>query len=402
MDFQLSEEHRLVKNMVRDFAEKEVAPHIAEMDERAEPEPTIPRRMGELGILGLCFPEAYNGGGLDYLSLAVACEELERVDTSLRVVMSVHVGLCGLGIYQWGNAEQKDKYLKRLTTGEFLGAYGLTEPNAGTDAASLETTALRDGDHYVLNGEKTWISLSDVADVFLVFARTDPDPASGYRGISAFIVERSFPGFSSHPIKGKLGVRAGNTGSVILQDCRVPAENLLGHEGEGFKIAMSCLDNGRFTVAAGSVGLARASLEASVGYANERKTFGKPIGEHQLVQQLIAKMVRNIDAGRLLVWRAGWLKNQGVRNTRETALAKWFCTDMAFEAASDAVEIFGAYGYSNEYPVERYFRNARGAMIYEGTREIQQILQAQYALGYREDKPLRCELPGWPFPEDSQ
>ncbi len=397
MDFALSEEHEMLRDMVRKFAEKEAAPKIPELDRTGKFDRSILDRMAELGILGICFPEKYGGGGMDYISLAVACEELERVDSSLRVILSVHIGLCGLGILQWGTEEQKQKYLTRLATGEMIGGYGLTEPNAGTDAAAIQTTAVLDGDHYVLNGEKTWISLADVADVFLIFAYTDK--SKRHRGISAFIVERSFPGFSSSTIHGKLGVRAGNTGSIVLDNCRVPRENLLGEEGEGFKIAMSCLDNGRYTVAAGAVGLARACLEASVKYAKERHTFGVPIGHHQLVQRMIAHMVAGIESSQLLVYRAGWLKNRGVRNTRETALAKWVATNVAFEAACDAVQIHGAYGYSDEYPVERYLRNAKGAMIYEGTREIMEVLQAQYALGYRKDKPLRRELPAWPFQE---
>ena len=395
VDFSLSQEHLMIQDMVRKFAENEVAPRIKELDEKAEFDRHILDRMADLGILGLVFPEKYGGGGFDYISLAIACEELERVDTFLRVIMSVHVGLCGLGILQWGTEEQKQRYLVPLASGKRIGAFGLTEPNIGSDVANLQATAVRDGGHYVLNGEKMWISLADVADTFLVFAYTDR--SRRHHGISAFIVEREFPGFESATIHGKLGIRAGNTGSFSLADCRVPVANRLGEEGEGFKIAMSCLDNGRFTVAAGAVGLIRACLEASVKYANERHAFGVPIGKHQLVQRMIAHMVRDLEAGRLLVYRAGWMKNQGLRNTRETALAKWFATCASVEAADNAIEIHGAYGYSNEYPVERYFRNARGAVIYEGTREIMEIMQGEYALGYRVDKPLRRPLPGWPY-----
>lgn len=402
-DMFLSEEHDMLRKTVRDFAEKEVAPHIREWDRsgaqagegpenRAHIRPLL-ERMGELGLLGICVPAKYGGAGMDYLALAVVCEELERVDSALRVVMSVHTGLNSLSLLQWGSEEQKQKYLVPQASGEKFAAYCLTEPNSGTDAGAMNATARLEGDHYVLNGEKTWISLADVADNFLVFAKTDP--SKGSRGISCFIVERSFEGVSSHPIHGKLGVRAGNTGSVVFQDVRVPKENLLGEEGEGFKIAMSALDNGRYTVAAGATGLIQASLEASLRYAQERQTFGVPIAEHQLVKRMISHMVRKLDTSRLLVYRAGWMKNQGRRNTRETTLAKWHATVSSFEAADDAIQIHGAYGYSDEYPVERYLRNARGAIIYEGTRELQELLQADFAFGFRENKPLRRELPAY-------
>lgn len=400
MEFALSEEHRMVQRIAREFAEKEVAPHIRENDEKGFFDRRLLDRMGELGLLGMCLPEKYGGGGLDYISLAVASEELERVDTSLRVVLSVHIGLCSLGILQWGTEDQRKRYLPDLAQGRRIGAFGLTEPNAGSDVAALEATAVRDGDEYVLNGEKTWISLADVADTFLVFAYTDK--SKRHRGISAFIVERGFKGFSSSSIHGKLGVRAGNTGSLVLEDCRVPAANLLGEEGEGFKIAMSCLDNGRFTVAAGAVGLIQACIDASVKYACERRTFGVPLAEHQLVQRMIAHMVYDCEACRLLVYRAGWLKNRGERNTRETALAKWAATEASFRAASDAVQIHGAYGYCNEYPVERFLRNSKGAVIYEGSREILEIMIGQYALGLRRDKPIRRTLPGWPYEEEGE
>lgn len=396
MDFSLTEDHRLVQKIAREFAEREVAPHIKENDEKGFFDRRILDGLGELGLLGICFPEKYGGMGLDYISLAIASEELERVETSLRVILSVHIGLCGLGLFQWGTEEQKVKHLTPLAQGKRIGAFGLTEPNAGSDVAALEMTAVRDGSHYVLNGEKTWISLADVADTFLVFAYTDK--AAKHAGISAFIVQRDFPGFSSSAIHGKLGIRAGNTGSFVLQDCRVPAANLVGREGEGFKIAMSCLDNGRFTVAAGATGLIQACIDASVKYANQRQTFGVPIAQHQLVQRLVAHMVRDVEACRLLVYRAGWLKNRGERNTRETALAKWYATCASFEAASNAIQIHGAYGYSNEYPVERYLRNSKGAVIYEGSREILEIMIGSYALGLRQDKPVNPPLPGWPDP----
>jgi len=395
MDFALTEEHQMVRKMVREFAEKEIAPKIKELDRKQEYDRSILMKMGQQGILGICIPVKYGGAGMDYISLAIACEELERVDTSARVAMSVHVGLNSMTLLQWATEEQKQKYLVPQAMGQKLATYGLTEPNAGSDAVGIQTTARKEGDHWVLNGEKMWISLADVADNFLLIAWTDMEKKKkrDHSGMSAFIVERSFQGIKTGTIHGKLGVRAGNTGSITLTDCIVPAANLLGYEGEGFKIAMSALDGGRYTVAAGAVGLVQASLDASVRYANERQAFGVPIGKHQLVQQMVAKMVARLDVGRLLVYQAGWLKNQGLRNTRETSLAKWVNCDAAFESANDAVEIHGAYGYSDEYDVERYLRNSRGAVIYEGSREIHQLVQAAYALGYREDKPLRCELP---------
>ena len=396
-DFSYSEEQLAVKKMVRKFVDKEIMPYIQEWDAKQHFETSLLTKLADLGLMGVCIPEKYGGQGMDYNTLAIVCEELERGDTAFRTAVSVHTGLNSLTLLQWGDEFQKEKYLIPQAKGEKIGAYGLTEPNAGSDVAAIQTRAVRDGDHYILNGSKTWISLCDVADHFLIFAKTDPD--KGHRGISCFIVERTFPGVTTRGFKDKLGIRAGNTGEVILEDVRVPAENRLGEEGEGFKIAMSALDNGRFTVAAGAVGLTEACIEASVKYAKERETFGKPIGRHQLVQQMIAKMVAGYEASRLLVYRVGWMKNQGMRNTREVSLAKWFACDVAFQAAVDAVQIHGANGYSHEFPVERYLRNAKAPVIYEGTREIHQIMQGEYALGFRKDKPLRRNLPKWPFEE---
>jgi glutaryl-CoA dehydrogenase (non-decarboxylating) len=399
MNFALSMEQEAVRKLVRSFVDKEIMPNIREWDVKGHFENGIIKRLAELGLMGVCIPEKYGGSGLDYNTLAIVCDELERGDTAFRTAVSVHTGLNSMTILQWGNEFQKEKYLVPQARGEKIGAFGLTEPGAGSDVVAMATTAIRDGNSYILNGSKTWISLCDVADHFLLFAYTDN--GKKHHGISCFIVERTFPGVTTKAIKGKLGIRAGNTGEVFLEDVQVPVENLLGEEGEGFKIAMSALDSGRFTVAAGACGLINACLEASLKYCQERETFGKKIGEHQLVQQMIAKMAANLEISRLLVYRAGWLKNQGVRNTRETSLAKWIACDAAFEAASDAIQIHGAYGYSNEYPVERFLRNAKAPVIYEGTREIHTIMQAEYALGYRKDKQLRRMLPVWPF-EDEQ
>jgi glutaryl-CoA dehydrogenase (non-decarboxylating) len=395
MNFQLNDEHRMVQKMVREFAQKEVAPVIKEYDRKQEMAPFILSRMAELGILGICFPVKYGGQGMDYISLGLACEELEAVDSTLRVVMSVHVGLNSMALLQWATEEQKQRLLAPQARGDKIACFGLTEPGAGSDVAAIQSTARLERDEYILNGEKMWISLATKADHALVVARTNPEAPDPHDGLSAFLVELQSPGVKTGDIHGKLGVRAGSTGWLSFQDVSVPMENRIGEEGEGFKIAMSCLDNGRYTVAAGATGLIRASLEASKRYAHERKAFGREIGKFQLVQQKIAQMVQSYESARLLYLRAGWMKNQGRRNTRETSLAKWFATDASFTAASEAIQVHGAYGYSDEYDVERYLRNAKGAIIYEGTSEIHQLIQAGYALGYREDSTLRCELPAY-------
>ncbi|GKV65147.1 MULTISPECIES: acyl-CoA dehydrogenase family protein [unclassified Sporosarcina] len=393
MDFTFTDEQKMLRQTARQFTDAEIMPHIAKWDAEGGFDPAIWKKLADLGFLGVCIPEKYGGSGMDYNSLAILCEELERGDTAFRTAVSVHTGLNCMTLLQWGTEAQKHKYLVPQAKGEKIGAFGLTEPGAGSDVVALQTTAKRDGDDYVLNGQKTWISLCDTADHFLVFAYTDKSKM--HHGISAFIVERTMPGFSSKAIKGKYGIRAGNTGELFFEDVRVPAANLLGEEGEGFKIAMAALDNGRFTVAAGAVGLIRACLEASVDYAKVRETFGVKIGGHQLVQQMIAKMEAGYQMSRLLVYRAGELKNRGVRNTRETSLAKWQACDFANQAADDAVQIHGAYGYSDEYPVARYLRNSKAPVIYEGTREIHTIMQADYVLGERADKPLNRMLPAW-------
>ncbi|HLA42751.1 MAG TPA: acyl-CoA dehydrogenase family protein, partial [Aggregatilineales bacterium] len=296
-------------------------------------------------------------------------------------------------LLQWGSEDQKQKFLIPQAQGERYAAFCLTEPDAGSDVASMRASARKQRDSYILNGEKMWISLATKAHHFLVFAKTEPQ--ADHQGISAFMVTRDMKGVTTGDIHGKLGVRAGSTGWVNMENVEVPAENRIGEEGEGFYIAMSCLDNGRYTVASGAVGLIRACLEDSIKYAHERQTFGKPIGRHQLVQQKIAYMQQWYDAAKLLVMRSGWMKNEGLRNTRETSMAKWYATDMSVKAALEAIQIHGAYGFSDEYDVERYLRNSKGAVIYEGTSEIHQLMQAGYALGYREDRPLRCELPAY-------
>ncbi len=398
IDFSLNEEHRLLEQSIREWGAKNVTPFIRDNDRKHHfDRERILGGMAQLGLLGISVPQQYGGAGMDYIALGVASEELEYLDTSLRVIMSVHAGLNCLTLLSWGTEDQKQRYLVPQAQGKKLSGYGLTEPGAGSDARSIQTTAVKKGDRYVLNGEKSWISLADVADHFMVIAWTDlekktkGDPS----GMSAFIVERTFKGFSSGPMKEKWGILAGNTGFFKMDDVEVPEENLLGNLGEGFKIAMFALDQGRYTVAAGATGLIKACRDASVKYAKERKTFGVEIGQHQLVKEMIAGMESDYQSARLLWLRSGWLKNNGTRNTRETGLAKWFATVASERAAGDAVQIHGANGYSDEYPVGRFYRNCKGAVIYEGTREIHKIMQADYLLGYRTDRPTRCELPAY-------
>jgi alkylation response protein AidB-like acyl-CoA dehydrogenase len=393
MDFALNEEHKLVEKMVYNFASKEVLPIIREHDRsHTFPAELLPK-MAAQGFLGVCLPVRYGGAGMDYISLGLVSEGLEWADSSVRETVAVHLGLHGMPIFQWGTDEQRYRFLPPLAAGENIACFGLTEPDAGSDVAGMSSRARKEGDHYRLTGEKMWITLADVADRFLVFAKTDPE--QGSRGITAFILERGWPGLTTGTLEGKMGVRASNTGWINMDDVPVPDSHRLGEEGEGFKIAMTCLDNARYTVAAGAVGLMKSCMEESVTYARERRTFGKPIAAYQLVQQLIAQMQQRIDLGELMVRKVGWLKNKGVRNTRETSMAKWYCTEAAFATASDAVQVHGAYGFSDEYNVERHLRNSKSAVIYEGTSQIHQLLQAGYVFGTRQDKALRREMPAY-------
>ena len=397
LGFDLTEDHRLLERMVREWAAREVAPRIHDLDRAHHFDPAILPQMASLGLLGISVPTQYGGAGMDYIALGLASEELEYVDTSLRVILSVHAGLNCLTLLSWGTEDQKQRYLVPQAQGLKIATYALTEPSAGSDARGIQSVAIKNGERYLLTGEKMWISLADVADNYLVFAWTDlkKKQRRDASGMSAFIVERTFKGFSSGTLKEKWGILAGNTGFFKMEEVEVPRENLVGREGEGFKIAMFALDQGRYTVAAGATGLIRACRDASVTYARTRKTFGAEIGEHQLVKEMIAQMESDYQASRLLWLRAGWLKNVGRRNTRETGLAKWFATVASERAAGDSVEIHGANGYSDEYSVGRFYRNCKGAVIYEGTREIHKIMQADYALGYRADRPARCQLPAW-------
>jgi glutaryl-CoA dehydrogenase (non-decarboxylating) len=401
MEFSLSPEHAMVQKMVRDFAQKEVAPIIKEHDRRQEPIPGLLKRMGELGLLGLPFPVRYGGQGMDYLALGLACEELEAVDTHLRVVLSVHVGLCAMTVFQWGTEQQKREFLIPLARGEKIGCGAFTEAGMGSDVAAMRTSAREskgsgtDEGEYILNGEKMWISLASKADFALVTVKTDTSAPRASDGLSCFLVDLTAPGITRGDLHGKLGVRAGVTGWISFQDVHVPVSHRIGEEGEGFKITMSAFDHGRFTVAAGATGIVRACLEASVLYAKTRNTFGQPISDRQLIQEKIAKIAQDYEIARLLYMQSGWLQNEGRRATLQTSYAKKFATEASFEAANQAIQIHGAYGYSDEYDVERHLRNARGAMIYEGSSEIQTLIQAGYALGQRTDKPLRCELPAF-------
>ena len=397
INFDLTEEQLLLEQSVREWGAHEIAPRIRELDREHRFDPNILVQMAELGLLGICVPTQYGGSGMDYLSFGLACEEAEYVDTSLRVILSVHVGLNCLSLLTWGTEQQKQRYLIPQAQGRKIASYGLTEPGAGSDVRGIQTVAGRDGDNFLVSGEKMWISLGDVADHFLVFAYSDLEKKKKryVSGISAFIVEREFDGFSSGTLTEKWGILAGNTGYFKMDEVKVPSSNLLGQEGEGFKIAMAALDQGRLSVAAGATGLIRACRDASTSYAKERKTFGAAIGQHQLVKEMIAQMESDYQASRLLWQRSAWLKNIGRRNTRETGLAKWFSTVASERAAADSVQIHGANGYSDEYPVGRFYRNCKGAVIYEGTREIHKLMQADYALGYRVDKPPRCALPAY-------
>jgi glutaryl-CoA dehydrogenase (non-decarboxylating) len=381
MDFELSDEQRLIQDTVRQFVDERVLPVAVQNDIDHKLDMELIEGMAELGILGIVIPEEYGGAGLDYVSEALACEEIERGEAAFRTLVSVHVGLNSLALLKYANEDQKQRWLVPQARGEKLACFGLTEPAAGSDVAAMKTTARREGESYVLNGSKNWISYASVADHALVFAKTDP--AAKHKGISAFVLEKGTPGFSARDTENKLGIWAGSTGELFFQNVEVPAENLVGEEGQGFEIAMYGLDQGRFTVAAGACGVVRACLEASVRYARERKTFGQDIGRYQFVQDMLAKMILGYETSKLLVMQAAWMKDQGLRNTRETSLAKWHATESAFEAAHLAIQVHGAYGYSAEYGIERYFRNARAPIIYEGTTQIHKMLQAEHALGYR-------------------
>jgi alkylation response protein AidB-like acyl-CoA dehydrogenase len=378
VDFDLSTEQQHIRETARDFCDREVAPFARELDRtEAYPEELVPK-LFEMGFLGASVPEEYGGMGLDYLSYGLIVEELGRTDASARSLVSVNLGLVCSCLLNWGTEEQKQAWLPRLTS-EGLGAFGLTEPNAGSDPASMTTSARRDGGDWVLNGAKMWITNGSRGILTVVFAQTDPD--LGAKGITAFLVPQDTPGYEGNPIHGKLGLRAGDTAEVVLTDVRVPDANRLGEVGDGLKIALNALDNGRFSLAAGCTGISQACLDAAVRYAGEREQFGRPIAQFQLVQALISEIYLDLEASRALYWKVAWKHDKGERHTVESSVAKTFCSEAAVRNADRAVQVHGGYGYSDEYPVGRYLRDARVTTLYEGTSQIQRLLLGRHLTG---------------------
>ncbi|MGE7684862.1 acyl-CoA dehydrogenase [Peribacillus simplex] len=372
MQFKLTEEHEMIRKMVRNFAQNEVAPTAAERDEEERFDREIFDKMAELGLTGIPWPEEYGGIGSDYLAYCIAIEELSRVCASTGVTLSAHTSLAGWPIYKFGSEEQKQKYLRPMAQGEKIGAYGLTEPSSGSDAGGMRTTAKLVGDEYIISGSKIFITNGGIADTYVVFALTDPE--SKQKGTSAFIIEKDFPGFSVGKKEKKLGIRSSPTTEIIFDECPVPKENLLGKEGEGFKIAMMTLDGGRNGIAAQAVGIAQGALDAAVDYAKERVQFGKPISAQQGIGFKLADMATGVEASRLLTYQAAWLESVGLPYGKESAMSKLFAGDTAMKVTTEAVQVFGGYGYTKDYPVERYMRDAKITQIYEGTQEIQKLV----------------------------
>jgi alkylation response protein AidB-like acyl-CoA dehydrogenase len=372
MQFQLTEDQKMMQKMAREFAEKELAPGVEERDEHEKFSRELYDKMAELGFTSICFPEQYGGVGGDLLSYILAVEELSKVDDGYGITLSATVSLCAWPIYAFGSEEQKQKFLTPLIEGTKMGAFGLTEANAGTDAASQQSVAVLDGDHYILNGSKMFITNAGEAEVYVVFAMTDK--SKGVKGISAFILEKGTPGFTFGKKEHKLGIRSSQTMELVFQDVKIPKENLLGKEGDGFKIAMATLDGGRIGVAAQALGIAQAALDHAVKYSKERVQFGKPIAANQAIAFMLADMATKVEAARLLTYRAAYLKDQGLPYSKEAAMAKMYASDAAMAVTTDAVQIFGGYGYSREYPVERLMRNAKITQIYEGTNQVQRIV----------------------------
>jgi len=379
MDFQLTEEHVLIKNMVREFAEKEIAPRAEEIDATDQFPADIFKRMAELGLLGIPFAEEYGGAGGDYISLLIAMEEIARVSGTVAIILDAHTSLCCEPIYLFGTEAQKKKYLPPLVSGEKIGAFGLTEPNAGSDAGATRTRAVRDGDEWVINGQKLFITNGSIADVLVITAKTNPD--KGTSGISSFIIEKGTPGFQVGRDEKKMGLKGSVTSELFFENCRIPAENLLGLENEGFKQFLTTLDAGRLAISAMAVGLAQGAFDRAVAYAKERVQFDRPIAQFQAIQWMIADMATDIEAARLMVNRAAWLKGQGARFTKEAAMAKLFATEVSERVCYKAIQIHGGYGYVREYAVERMYRDQRLCAIGEGTNEIQRLVIARQVLG---------------------
>ncbi|MGC8786114.1 MAG: acyl-CoA dehydrogenase [Anaerolineae bacterium] len=379
MDFALTEEQQMIRKTVHDFAEKEIRPIAREIDTTGQFPWEVIRKMGDLGLMGLPIPEEYGGSGADTISYALAVEEVSRVSGSIGITMAAHTSLGLYPIYRFGTEEQKRKYLPRLASGQGLAAFGLTEPEAGSDAAAIKTTAVLDGDHWVINGQKIFITSGSVADVVIIAAVTDR--SAGTRGISNFIVEKGTPGFRPGRDEEKMGLKGSVTSQLFFEDCRVPKENLLGQPGEGYKQFLITLDGGRISIGAMAVGLAQGAFEAAVKYSKERVQFGQPIARFQAIQWMIADMATEIDAARLLVYRAAWLKDKGVRFTKEAAIAKLYASEAAERACFKAIQIHGGYGYMKEYDVERIYRDNRLTTIGEGTSEIQRLVIARQVLG---------------------
>ncbi|MCL6599693.1 MAG: acyl-CoA dehydrogenase [Alicyclobacillus macrosporangiidus] len=375
MDFVLDKEHEQLRALVREFAERELAPGAAERDEEERFDRALFDKMAELGLTGIPWPEEYGGAGMDYLAYVIAVEEISRVDASMGVCLSAHTSLAGWPIFKFGTEAQKQKYLRPMAEGRWLGAYGLTEPGSGSDAAGMRTTARREGDHYVLNGSKVFITNGGPAEVYVVFALTHPEKRA--RGVTAFIVEKGMPGFSIGKKEKKMGIRASTTVELVFDNCRVPVENRLGDEGFGFKIAMMTLDGGRNGIAAQAVGIAQGAFDHARDYALSRRQFGKPIADLQAIQFKLADMATQIEAARLLTYKAAWLESQGLPYGQASAMSKVFASDTAMRVTTEAVQIFGGYGYIREYPVERYMRDAKITQIYEGTNEIQRLVIAR-------------------------
>ena len=379
IEFELSDEQRLVRETARDFTDNEIIPVARENDRNEHFDTDLVKKLGEMGYLGAIVSEEYGGRGLDYRTYGLIVEEVGRGDSSARTVVSVQTSLVCSSIERWGSEEQKQAWLPRLCSGEALGCFGLTEPNTGSDAANLATRATKTDGGWSISGQKQWISMGNYAEVAMVFAQTDPELA--YRGLACFLVPTASDGFSSSSIHGKLGLRASDTAELSLDAVAVGDDALLGEVGDGFKVAMSALDSGRFSVASGCVGIGQGCVNASVDYAKEREQFGRPIAAFQLVQELIADMIVDTEAARALVWRAGWLKDTGQPNTMETSVAKLFATEASVRSANRAIQVHGGSGYVDDYPVERYLRDARVTTLYEGTSQIQKLIIGRAATG---------------------